>query len=128
MKVGKFLSYTPGVVTYFTGTSPPSSVPFFVVPVAVGVGGGVLVLFLVMVVVMVVVIVRYKWDSTKKSHQVDNLLMMLETWETNMADECKRGNVCVFVCMYLCVYMYVYVSIHVHCVHYCMCVRMCWLL
>eukprot|EP00731_Ephydatia_muelleri_P021675 Em0014g266a len=92
VRVGQSLGYTLGAVNYYASTTQsfPTTTPFPVLGVAVGVGVGGLV-FLVVVVVMAIVTVWYRRDSTKKSRQVDNLLIMLETWEANMADECKRA-------------------------------------
>ena len=90
-------------------------------------------MFLVVVVVMAIVTVWYRRDSTKKSRQVDNLLIMLETWEANMADECKRGKgvdgcvgvgVRVCLCLSLCIcgmYVCVSVCVSVACVYVCLC-------
>ena len=57
-------------------------------------GGAVLILLLVLVVTIAVVV--HRRNSVKKSRQVGALLMQMETLETNMAEECKRGNdICV---------------------------------
>ena len=70
--------------------------PFPVASVAGGVAGGGVALVLLLVLVVAIIVVVHRRDSVKKSQQVDALLMQMETLETNMAEECKRGNdICV---------------------------------
>ena len=61
--------------------------------VAGGVAGGGVSLILLLVLVVAIILVIHRRDSLKKSHQMDALMMQMETLETNMAEECKRGNV-----------------------------------
>ena len=106
VSVGRSLSYTPGSITLVTSTVSQ----FPVTKVVGGVAGGGVSLFLLLVLVVAIVLVAHRRDSLKKRRQVNALMMQMETLETNMAEECKRGNVtsvcacvCVHACMCVCV-------------------------
>ena len=104
VSVGRFLYYTPGSVTLVAVSPLP------VAGVVGGVaGGGVsLVLLLAMLALVVaIILVVHRRDSLKKSCQVDALMMQMETLETNMAEECKRGNI-MCVCVWVCVFVIMY--------------------
>ena len=100
VSVGRSLSYTPGSITLVTSTA----LPFPVAGVAGGVAGGGVSLILLLVLVVAIILVIHRRDSLKKSHQMDALMMQMETLETNMAEECKRGivtSVCAATCVYV---------------------------
>ena len=87
VSVGKSLFYKPGSITFVVGSPLP------VARVAGGVAGGGVSLILLLFLVVAIMLVAHRRDSLKKSRQVDALMMQMETLETNMAEECKRGNV-----------------------------------
>ena len=107
VSVGRFLYYTPGRIMFVVVS------PLSVAGVAGGVAGGGVILLLLLVLVVAIILLIHRRDSLKKSRQVDALMIQMETLETNMAEECKRGNVtsvcaCVCVCMCVCVHVRAY--------------------
>ena len=87
VSVGRLLSYTPGSISLVTSTV----VPFPISGVAGGVAGGGVGLIFLLVLVVAIIVVVYRRDSVKKRQQVSALMVQMETLETNMAEECKRG-------------------------------------
>ena len=59
---------------------------------------------------MCCIICGYKSKHKKTEQRWTNLLAQMELLEVEMADECKRGRLCVCVCVCACV---------------CVCVRVC---
>ena len=92
ISVGQSLSYTLGSITFLTNAVVASAVPFPITAVAGGVVGGGVGLILLLVLVMAIIVVVYRRDSVKKRQQVSALMLQMETLETNMAEECKRGK------------------------------------
>ena len=87
--MGDNLSYDVGTVSY-TQQSPAAQLP---IVVGASVGGGVLIL---LILVMFVVICCFMRRAKAKEKRFTNLLAQMELWESEMADECKRGS-CVYV-------------------------------
>ena len=94
VSVGRFLSYTPGSITFVTSTA----LQFPVAGVAGGVaGGGVCFVLLIAAIILV----ACRRESVMKS-QVDVLLMQMKT----LTEESIRGkHVCNYVCVYVCTYV-----------------------
>ena len=69
-----------------------SAVPFPISAVAGGMAGGGVGLILLLDLVVAIIVVVYRRDSVKKRQQVSALMLQMETLETNMAEECKRGK------------------------------------
>ena len=88
VSVGRLLSYTPGSISLVTSTVASFPIP----AVAGGVAGGGVGLILLLVLVVAIIVVVYRRDSVKKRQQVSALMVQMETLETNMAEECKKGN------------------------------------
>ena len=86
--VGRFLFYTPGSITFVSN----NVASFPISAVAGGVAGGGVGLILLLVLVVVIIVVVSRRDSVRKRQQVSALMMQMETLESNMAEECKRGN------------------------------------
>ena len=96
VSVGRFLSYTPGSITFVTSTASQ----FPVAGVAGGVAGG--GVSLILLIVAIILIVRRR-ESVMKS-QMDVLVMQMKT----LAEENKRGKhvrncVCMNAHMHMCV-------------------------
>ena len=66
--------------------------PFPVATVAGAVSAGGVVVVVVVIVIVSVSVAIYARSAKKKEAQVANLLMQMETMESAMADECKRGE------------------------------------
>ena len=91
VSVGLNILYGVGTLQY-TPNGNIFSGPFPVAGVAGGVaGGGVLVIVLVAMIVIISIVI-YSRSSKRKNAQVASLLMQMETMESAMADECKRGG------------------------------------
>ena len=97
VSVGRFLSYTPGSITFVQNIL--ASFPILSVVGGVA-GGGVGLIFLLVLVVVIIVVVSRR-DSVRKQQQVKALMIHMETLKSNMADEGKKGN------KYLGVFMYI---------------------
>ena len=97
VSVGRFLSYTPGSITFVQNIL--ASFPILSVVGGVA-GGGVGPIFLLVLVVVIIVVVSRR-DSVRKRQQVKALMIHMETLKSNMADEGKKGN------KYLGVFMYI---------------------
>ncbi|KAL5475131.1 hypothetical protein EMCRGX_G027190 [Ephydatia muelleri] len=93
ISVGQSLSYTLGSITFLTNENVvvTSAVPFPIFGVAGGVAGGGVGLILLLALVVAIIVVVYRRDSVKKRQQVSALMVQMETLETKMAEECKRG-------------------------------------
>eukprot|EP00731_Ephydatia_muelleri_P036148 Em0206g3a len=91
ISVGQSLSYTLGSITFVTNAVVTSAVPFPISGVAGGVTGGGVGLILLLVLVVAIIVVVNRRDSVKKRKQVSALMVQIETLETNMAEECRRG-------------------------------------
>ena len=86
--VGRFLSYTPGSITFVTN----NVASFPILGVAGGVAGGGVGLILLLVLVVVIIVVVSRRDSVRKRQHMSALMVQMETLKTNMAEECERGN------------------------------------
>eukprot|EP00731_Ephydatia_muelleri_P021571 Em0014g162a len=81
----------PILITFVTNAVVTSAVPFPISGVAGGVTGGGVGLILLLVLVVAIIVVVNRRDSVKKRKQVSALMVQIETLETNMAEECRRG-------------------------------------
>ena len=101
VSVGRYLSYTPGSITFVTSTASQ----FPVAKVAGGVVGGAVFLGLL---ILAVISVAFRRESVMKS-QVDVLMMQMKT----LAEENKRGkHVCMFVYESMCACVFVQLCVH----------------
>ena len=80
-----FLQYVSNDKNTFVDGSFP------VAAVAGGAGGGGVLVLVVVVVIVIISVVVYGRSSRRKNAQVASLLMQMESMESAMADECKRG-------------------------------------
>ena len=92
ISVGQSLSYILGSITFLINPVVTSVIPFPISGVAGGVAGGGVGLILLLVLVVAIIVVVYRRDSMKKRQQVSALMVQMETLETNMVEECKRGK------------------------------------
>ena len=93
VSAGLSLVYNVGFLQYISyGSGGSIERPFPVAAVVGGAGGGgVLVVVVVVVVIVIISVVVYGRSSRRKNAQVASLLMQMESMESAMADECKRG-------------------------------------
>ena len=85
--VGQNLDFNVGTVTYTSdSTSSESDLPIIVGATA---SGGVVIILLL---IMCFIICCFSRRARAKDRQFSNLLVQMEQWEVEMADECKRGK------------------------------------
>ena len=83
--VGQNLEYNVGTVTYTTSDTETS----LSIIIGASCGGGVLILLILVMFFVICCVMR---RSTAKEKRFTNLLAQMELWESEMADECKRGE------------------------------------
>ena len=88
VRVGQNLRYEVGTVRYVSSSTPGSESKLAIIIGASAAGG----VILVSLVVIFFIIVCFTRRARAKEKQFSNLLVQMEQWEVEMADECKRGQ------------------------------------